>query len=75
MLADCVLESLMAVDKLRARLRCRFEDEQRVRTRVIADDMSCLRHRARNVGTLLHVAADHEESRAHIVLCQNVEQL
>src|ERR1039458_1856282 len=75
MLADCVLQNLMAIDKLRARLRCRFEDEQRMRERVIADDMSRLRHRARNVGALLHVPADHEERRPHTVLRQHFQQL
>ncbi len=75
MLADGVLQSLMAVGELRARLGCRFENEQRMRERVIADDVSCLRHRARNIGALLHVAADHEKRCSHIVLRQHVEQL
>ena len=45
-----------------------------MRERVIADDMSRLRHRARNIGTLLHVAADHEERRPRTVLRQHIEQ-
>src|SRR6266403_5617597 len=65
----------MAVDKLRTRPRFRFEDEQRVRKRVIADYVSCLRYRARNIRALLHVAADHEERRPRTMLCQNIEQL
>src|SRR6266404_4195077 len=65
----------MAVDKLRTGPRFRFEDEQRMRERVIANDMSGLRHRTRNIGTLLHVAADHEERRPHTMLRQNIEQL
>ena len=43
--------------------------------RVIADDVSRLRHRARNVGALPYVAADHEERCPHIVLRQDVKQL
>ncbi len=42
--------------------------------RVIADYVSCLRYRARNVGALLHVAADHEERRPHTMLRQHIEQ-
>src|SRR6266446_7845310 len=65
----------MAVDKLRTRPRFRFADEQRMRKRVIADYVSCLLYRARNIGPLLHIAADHEERRPHTVLRQNIEQL
>ena len=75
MLADGVLQRPMAVKQLLARLRFRFEDQQRMRERVVADDVSCLRHRARNIGALLHVASDHEERCAHAVLRQHVEQL
>src|SRR6266478_7756730 len=65
----------MAVDKLRTRPLFRFEDEQRMRKRVIADYVSCLRYHARNIRALLHVAADHEERCPHTVIRQNIEQL
>jgi len=42
---------------------------------VIANDMSRLRYRARNIGKQLHVAADHEERRPHTMLRQHIEQL
>jgi len=75
MLADGVLQSLMTVGELLARLGRRLKNQQRMRERVVADDVSCLRNRARDVGALLHVAADHEERRPHIVLRQHFEQL
>ena len=46
-----------------------------MRERVIADDVSRLRHRARNVGALPYVAADHEERRPHAVFRQHIEQV
>src|ERR1700675_1996006 len=64
----------MAVEKLRPRPRFGFKDEQRMCEGVIADDMSRLRHRARNIGTLLHVAADHEERRPRTTLPESIEQ-
>ncbi len=65
----------MAIGKLGARLRRGFEDELRMREGVIADDVSCLRYRARNFGALLDEAADHEKRRSHAVLGQHIEQL
>ena len=41
---------------------------------VIANDVSRLGYGARDVGTLLSVASDHEESCAHIVPRQNFQQ-
>ncbi len=73
MLADGVLQSLMAVGELLARLGRRLKNQQRMRERVVADDVSCLRHRARDLGALLHVASDHEERCAHAVLRQHFE--
>src|ERR1035441_5704396 len=64
----------MAVGQLRARLRRRLEDEQRMCERVIADDVSRLDHRGRNIRTLPHVAADHEERCPHTVLDQDIKQ-
>jgi len=75
MLADCVLQRLAAVEELLARLRFRLEDEPRMREGVIADDMSCLRYCAGNVGALPHIAADHEERCLHAMLRQHVEQV
>ena len=45
-----------------------------MREGVIADDVSCLRYNARDIGALLHVTADHEECRPHAVLGQHFEQ-
>ncbi len=74
-LSDCVLQSLMAIGELGMRLCCGFENEPRMREGVIADDVSCLRHRARNIRALLQVAADYEKRRSHTVLGQHIEQL
>src|ERR1700731_3014960 len=41
---------------------------------VIADDVSGLPDGASNIGTLLHVAADHEERCMHVILGQYIEQ-
>src|SRR6266853_499525 len=42
--------------------------------RVIADDVSGLRDRERYIGALPHVASDHEERRAHVVLREYIQQ-
>jgi len=75
MLADGVLQCAAAIKELLAGLGGGFEDETRMGERVIADDVSGLRHRERYIGTLPHVASDHEERRAHVMLRQHFEQL
>ena len=42
---------------------------------VIANYVSGLRYRTRNIGTLLDVASDHKEGCAHVVLRQDFEQV
>src|SRR5271166_4367000 len=75
MLAYYLFQSLMAIGQLGAGLRFRLENEQWMRYRVIADDVSRRRDGARDVGPLANITSDHEERRRHVVLRQHVEQV
>lgn len=75
MITDCVLQRGAAVHELRSRSRLRFEDEQGMREGVIADEVSGLRHGARDIGALLHILSNHEECRSHVVLRQHFEEI
>src|SRR5277367_1391056 len=72
--AHGILQRFLAIDQLSPSVGSRFHDEQRMREGVITDGVAGLCDGARDLGTLLHVASDHEECRSHIVLCQHVEQ-
>jgi len=75
MLANRILQRRATFHEFRPRLLRRFENQQRMRERVIADKMSRLRHRARNIGSLLHVASNHKNVARTLCFAKNVKQL
>src|SRR3974390_225669 len=74
MRADCVLNRFAAIGELLAHLGCALQGQQRMREGVIAYYVSGLDEFADDIGTLLHIASDHEESGVHVVACQNFQE-
>src|SRR5580704_5894432 len=72
LLADRVVQSGAAIEKLLLDLGLALEGEQGMSKGVIADDVASRGNFASNFGALLHVPSDEKKCCENVVFCQDV---